>query len=250
VDDQVIESGNPALEPEKVWTFEAGYERRLPGDGGRIDVRAFYDDITDAIDRFPFCRIAGRLEPVALCLAPTALGRLDSAFGNIASAKSYGVEGKASLRLGLVGLSDAVLSLRGLRRWSEVEDPFTDLDRRLAADRRYEYEIGFRHDLTAWRMSYGFTYKSIGVAAITSDLPFTNYFEVAPLLEAFVERRLTSALTLRVELQNLTHSYENRSRYLWDVAVGDGDIIRTLRRVEYFEERRDVRGAIRLRGSF
>ncbi len=67
--DDVVESGNPSLEPEKAWTFEVGYERRLPRDGGLIDVRAFYEDITDAIDRHPFCRIGARLEPVSVCLA-------------------------------------------------------------------------------------------------------------------------------------------------------------------------------------
>jgi outer membrane receptor for ferrienterochelin and colicins len=250
VDDQLVESGNPALEPEKVWTAEVGYEHRLARDAGLIELRAFHDDIGDAIDRVPFCRVAGRLEPVAACFGSIPAGRLDSAFGNIASAREYGVEAKASLRLGFMGLDDAVLSLRGLRRWSDIDDPFTGLERRLGSDRKHEYDVQFRHDLTAWRMSYGFTYKSLGVAAIQSDLAFTNHFEIEPMLEAFVERRLTNTLTLRAELQNLTHSYENRSRYLWNLAAGDGQIQRTLRRVEFFEERRDIRGALRLRGRF
>ena len=252
VDDQVVESGNPGLEPEKVWTYEVGYERRLPRDGGLIELRAYYDDITDAIDRFPFCRVAGALQPLTRCLstAPPAGSRLDSAFGNIAQATRYGAEAKVSLRLGFVGLSDAVLSLGGERKWSRVKDPFTGQKRRLLDDERFGYKIGFRHDLTAWRASYGFDYKSVGVATINSDLSFTEFNEIDPMLEAFAERRLFGGLTLRLELQNLTHSHERRSRYLYNVAAAGGQIGRALRRVEFFEERRDIRGAIRLRGRY
>jgi hypothetical protein len=252
IDDQRIESGNPALEPEKAWRFEAGYERRLAKDGGVLELRGFYEHITDAIDRFPFCRVAGRLEAAETCFAVASPvgARLDSAFGNIDRAKMYGLEAKASLRLGFVGMPDAVLSLRGLRRWSDIQDPFTGRSRRLWVDRRHEYDVQFRHDLAAWRMAYGFTYKSTGVDQIDSDLSVTNHLEIEPLLEAFVERRISSAVTLRAELQNLTHSYQKRSRYLWEVAAADGEIERTLGRVDYFRERRDIRGALRLRGRF
>ena len=233
-------------------TYEVGYERRLPNDGGLVEVRAYYQDIADAVDRFPFCRVGGALQAVELCLSssPPPASRLDSAFGNVASAKRYGVEAKASLRLGFLGLSDAVLSLRGERAWSEVIDPFTDEKRRLSDDGQYAFDVGFRHDFTRWRMSYGFDYRAVGLANINSDLPFQEFFEIDPKLEAFVERKLSGGLTLRVELENLTHSHERRSRYLFNVAAAQGKIARTLRRVDFFEERRDVRGSVGLRGKF
>jgi len=175
---------------------------------------------------------------------------LDSAFGNVPSAERYGLEARMSLRLAFVGLQDAVLSLRGLRQWSELEDPFTGRIRRLRDDRRYSYDLGFRHDLTGWRVSYGFDWKSIGVANINSDLLFLEYFEVDPTLEVFVERRLPRNLTLRLELQNLTHSHERRSRYLYTAAANALGLVQSPRRVDYFEERRDIRAAVRLRGRF
>jgi len=252
VDDQLVESGNPGLEPEKIWNHEVGYERRLRNDGGLINLRGFYENIADAIDRFPFCRVGGALRPVDSCLSgsPPPASRLDSAFGNIDSAKRYGAEAKASLRLGFVGLEDAVLSLRGERVWSKVRDPFTNEARRLAADRKYAFDIGFRHDLTRWRTSYGFDYRSLGLASVNSDLPFREYFETDPTLEAFVERKLTGALTLRVRVENLTRSHERRSRYHFNVAADRGAIARTLRRVDYYEERRDIRGTVSLRSQF
>ena len=122
--------------------------------------------------------------------------------------------------------------------------------RRLAADREYAFDVGFRQDLTRWRMSYGVDYRSLGLAAINSDLLFREYFETDPTLEAFVEQKLGGAMTLRVALENLTHSPERRSRYHFSVAPASGGISRTLRRVDYYEERRDIRGTVSLRSQF
>ncbi len=99
-------------------------------------------------------------------------------------------------------------------------------------------------------MSYGFDYKSLGLATINSELLYTEYYEIDPLLEIFVERRLSSGLTLRLQMQNLTHSHERRSRNLYDVQPAGGAIQQRLRRVDFFEERRDIRFAVRLRGRF
>jgi outer membrane receptor for ferrienterochelin and colicins len=208
-----------------------GFEHRLADDGGRFDVRGFNDDITDAIDPIPLFDDRGVLV---------------SASGNIPSARRYGVEAKASVRLGPIGLPDAQVSLRGLRQWSRIEDPFTGLPRRLGDDRSYAYDVGFRHDLTAWRMSYGFNYRDGGRATINSDLLVTEYYTIEPLLDAFVERGLSRNLTVRLELQNLTHSPERRWRTLYAVNAIDGAV----RRVDFFEERRDIRGALKVRGRF
>lgn len=228
VDDR-IEAGNPGLEPEKTWHFETGYERRLPQDGGVVEVRAFYDAITDAIDKVPL-------------FTPF----LVSASGNLDEAKRYGVEGKASVRLTALGLRDAVLSLRGLRQKSEITDPFTHQVRRLKDDRQYTYDIGFRHDLTRLRMSYGFNYAGQGLGTINSDLLVSEYFRMEPLLEAFVEKQVLRATTLRLEVQNLTTSPEIRSRVLYAVNAFDG----APRRLDYYREERDTRFTLRLRGRF
>ena len=231
VTDDRVESGNPGLEPEKIWNYELGFEHRLANDGGLIDVKAFYDDITDAIDKVPL---------------RDDRGILVSASGNIPSATLYGVEARVSLRLGFVGLPSAQVNLRGLRQWSDINDPFNGVARNLATDRGYAYDIGFRHDVRSWRASYGFNYRSVGLAAISTDLLVTQYFSIDPTLEVFAERALWGSITARLELQNLTRSPERRWRELYAVNRTDG----ALRRVDFFEERRDIRGALRIRGRF
>lgn len=230
VDDR-IEIGNPGLEPEKTWKYEIGYERRLPQDGGLLEARAFYSDIGDAIDKVPL---------------RDSVGALVSAAGNIDKARLYGIEAKASLRLGFVGLRDAVLSLRALRQWSEVTDPFTGRTRNLGSDRGYNFDIGFRHDITRIGTAYGFNYKNNGRRSINSDLLVTEYFKLEPTLEVFAERRIFGSVTLRLEAQNLTGSIERRDRTLYSVNAIDGAV----RRYDSYREERDLRANIHLHGRF
>jgi len=230
IPDDRIEAGNPALEPEKVWGYELAYERRLANDGGVVEARLYYDDGTDVIDKAPLVQN----------------GVLTSALGNIPSGERYGVETKASLRLTAIGLEDAVLSLRYHRQWSNVIDPFTGDERRLTNDRVYNLDVGFRHDLTAQKLSYGFNYRNLGSGSINSDLTVYEYFTIAPLLEVFAERALTARTNIRIEAQNLLGSNEFKERTLYLSDVRNGQI----RRFETFKETRDMRVAVRLRGRF
>lgn len=228
VDDR-IEAGNPGLAPEKTWRFEVGYERRLPDDGGVLEARLFYDTIKDPIDK-----------------APLFTPFLVSASGNLDSAKRYGAEGKASLRLTALGLRDAVLSLRALRQHSEVLDPFTGAKRRLKDDRVYAYDISFRHDVLPLRMAYGFTYKSLGTGVINSDLLVREYYKLEPLLEVFIEKQVRPGAKLRLDVYSITRSPETRSRVIYAQNALHG----VPRRVDFYREERDMRAAVTLRGRF
>ena len=230
--DQKIQAGNPGLAPEKTWIFEAGYEKRLADDGGVLDLRAFYHHITDHIDKIPFI---------------DQNNDLVSAEGNIPNATLYGVEGNASVRLGLIGLPDATLSVRYLQQWSELDDPFTGETRRLIDDRDgYSYDISFRHDVRPWNVSYGFTLQSLGGEQFVSDLLVREFYTVHPRWTGFVERRLFGNTTLRIEAQNLFGATEFKRRVLYTTSVMDG----TIRRFEQWDEDRDLRVAVRLRGLF
>ncbi len=233
--DNFIIAGNPGLEPEKTWIYEFGYERRLPGDAGLIEARVYYNDISDAIDRAP------------LQIAP---GRIVGVQGNIPSATAYGAEIKSSVRLGVIRLPDSLLSLRYLARNSELEDPFSGETRRQYNDREYEFEASYRQDLRSLGASFGFTYKDIGKAGYSTDLIGSNlvrqYFTIAPMLDAFLEKRLSGSTVIRIEAQNITGSKERRGRYFVPLATPFGPTVR----YETFDEDRDLRIAIRLRGRF
>ncbi len=234
-ENNVLVEGNPFLEPEKVWTAEAGYERRLPGDAGLLEARAFYNDITDAIDRTPI---------------QLARGGIVSVQGNIPSAHAYGAEVKMSVRLGFLRMPYSLLSFRYLAQRSKVRDPFTGEIRRLGSDRKYQFDVSYRQDLRGLGASWGFSFKDTGVSSYSTDLVGLNlqqqYLAVEPVLEAFVEKSLSGATVLRIEVQNLSGVDERRSRFYSRYGVTPAPVLRS----EAYTEDRDIRFAVRLRGVF
>ena len=228
--DSLIDAGNPELLPERTWSYELGYQRRLPGDAGVLELRAFHDDISGAIDKVPLRDAVG----------------LYSAQGNIASAWRQGAELKASVRLRPVGLEGGLLSVRYLWQQSEIEDAFTKLQRRLAGTAGGTLEIALRHDLQGQGASYGVSYRAFQDPVLNSDLLVTSTLESNPGFEAFVEKRLSRGVVLRLEGQNLGNARERQERTLYLVNAIDGAVLRR----ERFDERRDIRFALRLRGRF
>ena len=79
VDDDTINFGNPNLQPESSWSYSLGYERRFANDGGSIELKAVYEDITDHIDKI-------------------LIGTDDSGIGNIGDATRKNLEARISGR--------------------------------------------------------------------------------------------------------------------------------------------------------
>lgn len=229
--DNEIDAGNPAIEPEKTWTYELGLEYRLPSDAGLLEGRVFYKTIDDSIDKVPLL---------------DAQGKFYSADGNLSDASVQGAEIKASVRLAPIRLPDAVLSFRYTWQDSEVIDPFTGETRRLKDDFGDNYEASFRHDLTRLGLSYGLTYKVAGHPITTSDLMVREHFRVGPVTTAFVEKQLGGEIALRLEAQNLGGGHEEKTRLLYAVNAMDG----ALRQTEHWNEYRDLRFALGIRGAF
>lgn len=229
--DEEIDAGNPGIEPEKAWEYELGYTYRLPKDGGRIEGRVFYKDITDAIDKVPI------FDPIR---------GVYSAEGNIPDAEVHGAEIKTSLRLTPLSLRDAIVSVQYTWQDSDISDPFTGQGRRLRADNGDNYEVSYRHDITKAGLSYGATYRHPGHAMIYSDLDSTARFHIGPRLSAFAEKKLWGDMALRIEAHNIESGNESRSRALYADTVFGG----TVRQIQTWEEDRDTRVAIGLRGTF
>ncbi len=231
VDDR-IDLGNPEIAPEKTWIFEGSYEHRLANDNGTLEARAFYRDISDHIDRGLFGPLVG--------------GQPQSAPVNLPKAKLMGVEAKGAVRLAMIGLRDAQINFRYLYQHSEVVDPFTGVERKMKDPYYSEATLGFRHDLTRWGASYGANMQDTGGFQLSSDVRNRDYYSRAMRFDAFVEKQLWGNLTVRFEAYNLTGSREFRRRLLYSVSQADGRISQT----QYYEELRDRRFALRLRGKF
>ena len=238
--DSEIDAGNPNLKPEREWEFEIGYEKELPGDQGLTKVRAFYKDIQDHIDKFIL-----RVEPD---------GRRISAEGNIGGGHHYGVEATPSVRLTALGLPDVVVDTRFTLNFSRTRDPFTGLMRPIGRSEnggehwRYAFDIGFRHDVTAWGFSYGLKYDKREGELIGSDIRVQDFESQGSRFQAFAEKKLTGGLALRVEgfglMPKRTQEYQRRIVYSDDIIRG------TLSRTEYYIDRFDRLFLVSLRGTF
>ena len=239
--DNEIDAGNPNIRPEREWQFEAGYQRQLPGDQGLIEARVFYNRIEDHIDLF----LLRTEQPGNVRI---------SAMGNIGTARHYGAEVKASVRMGMLGLPDLTLNGRILRQDSKVNDPFTGRERSVPYTQAHqdlfptELQLGFRHDVTSWGFTYGANYHARNGERVFSDIRVQKIAAVGPRFDAFAEKKLTGGLTLRVEGWGLMpqryRDYQRRVVYSDDVIAG------TVSRREDFTTEWDRMFLISLRGTF
>ena len=225
-------AGNPGIAPEKSNNVELRIDHRFAEDGGDVGIKLFLEAIRDAIDRD--------------VIGTDARGNLFSAPSNIGDASASGIELKFSLRLDRLGLPNALLSGRAKRQTTKVTDPFTGLTRQIRFRFPEEYELGFRQDLRSWRMSYGFDFHAQGGALDGSEVLVRETFRIGPRLDGFLEKKVGSRLTVRLEGQHLAGAHEFRRRTIF----ADNQIVGTVLRRESYDESRDRRFVLKLRLRF
>lgn len=195
----VINAGNPELEPEQAWEYELTYERRLADDLGFISITAEYNDIRDRNARVPLVIMTedGQEEY-------TAPGNIDEAYSTRLTLES-------SLRLDRFGWTGAVVDASLEFADSQVIDPFTNTDRNFNFQSDYEWSLGFRHD-TSWRgLSYGMDVSDQSFRR-QFDLDYWQEFDDEPEVELFAEIQLLDELTLRLAAEDILQSENDRQR--------------------------------------
>lgn len=206
--EQDADAGNPELVPEKEMRYELGFEYRLPDDSGVINTRFFYRDIEDYISD-----INATIDPAQPL----------SAVGNIGSASRWGVFNDASLRLGFLGLPDAILSAELNVFDSQVIDPFLGTRQRI--NRRGEAEIGFRHDVTDLSLSYGIDYRyPFHGGEYDIDITTMTRNDQQRSLNLFVSRVFFDDITVRLESDNTLGDSSCRTRRRYDGTTINGNL--------------------------
>lgn len=231
-DDQNALAGNPELAQEQSLRYEANLEYRLPNDGGVVSSRVFYHDLTDVIDK------------VDVSTATSIL----SANGNIGDGERYGISFDASLRLGFIGLPEVLLSSGVQFEDSSVTDPFLGIDRRLRQAGKGNFRLGYRHDITALSLNYGFDYShTFEGDRLAYDIDKIEDYDSGDFMTAFVEKVGFMGFTYRFEAMNVLEGERCRirSRYL-------GGTIATgyLNEIEDSCSNTGIKYAIKIRGTF
>lgn len=201
-------AGNPELEPETSWQYEAELEYRLPQDAGVISSSVFYTDIDNRIGR-----INATIDP----------NRPQSATGNVGPAKEYGWRTRASIRLNKFNLPNAIVSLRLNVLDSEILNPF--INEEIRTDDRGGANFEFRHDITALNLSYGVDYNyPIWGGFHDVDIITRTRNDRARSLDLFVQKVWFDDWVVRLESDNTLDASGCRYRERFETTTIAGDI--------------------------
>lgn len=201
-DDEVVGS-NADLAPQKQWQFETSYEYRLPDDQGSFKLGFRYDDFQDLIQRIE--------------TSPGVSG-----VGNVGSARRYRFSLDGNLRLGFIGLEDALLETEVQIRDSKAPNPFTGGSTRFNYFRHNFSELRYRHDLRSLGASYGVEWQRRGKQYF-QDINETIEFK-GPInfLSFFAEAKVIKGLIARFEVRNILNEDLGRIRRVFEDGVASG----------------------------
>ncbi len=198
-DDKNTQAGNPGIAQEQAWVYSLNLEYRLPNNAGVVSGGVYYRDIQDHIDRIDLS-------------TPTIL---ESAKGNIGDAERYGINLNFSSKLDILGLSNAQLTANLGLSDSKVTDPFLGTERRVRGNGRGFVGLGFRHDLPAMNMNYGFNYSNPiagGTGRMFIDIDDIEVEKNSPNLTLFFEKKAFGGTTFRFEAMNTLNGEYCRER--------------------------------------
>ena len=201
-------AGNPELEPQTSWNYEAELEYRLPNDGGVLSSSIAHTDIDNYIGR-----INATVDP----------DQPLSATGNVAPAKRWSMFNRASIRLARLSLPDAILGVTIGLFDSEIIDPFLQTEQRLGG--RGFVGINFRHDITPLGLSYGIDYShSIWGGNYDIDIQTITRNDRERSLDLFVSKVWFDDWTFRLESDNTLGASRCRFRQRFDGTTIDGSL--------------------------
>tara|TARA_R110002167_G_scaffold344363_2_gene553758 strand:- start:4463 stop:6637 length:2175 start_codon:yes stop_codon:yes gene_type:complete len=231
-DDQNALAGNPQLAQEQSIRYEANLEYRMPNDAGVLSSKVYYHDLIDVIDK------------VNVSTATSIL----SANGNIGDGERMGINLDASIRLGFIGRPDMLLTSGVQVEDSTVVDPFLGIDRRLRQGGRGSFRLGYRHDVTAMSLNYGFNYMhSFEGNRKAYDIDKIEDYESGDFLTAFVEKVGFMGFTYRFEAMNILEGERCRVRNRY---VGGTIATGYLNEIEDSCSNTGIKYAFKIRGTF
>jgi outer membrane receptor protein involved in Fe transport len=202
-----VTAGNPDLNPEQDWVYEAAIEERFWRDGS-LTVTFRHFEIKDVIDRGPV-----RQETKDPVTGETTVKFFDRP-ENIGDGTKDELALEWSVPLARLGLDGATFRGNLTKRWTSVEDPTTHEDREISALKPLEWEATYIQDLPRWKITYGVdafggwrrTYYRFNQIDTTKLRTFVR---------PFAEWRPRPDINVRFELPNVTARGLKRTIHTW-----------------------------------
>jgi outer membrane receptor for ferrienterochelin and colicins len=221
-EDQDTVAGNPELEQEQTWRYNVNLDYRLPNDGGVLNSRFFYYDVSDSI---------GKVDVTTNSLTPI------SANGNVGDGKVFGLYLNASIRLGFLNLPQAVVTAALNFEDAYIFDPLIAKERTIIPFDRGGFRLGYRQDIPSQNLSFGINYQDAfgdvggtGGNRVRYDIDNVVFFgagKLRPELKLFVEKVGFANFTYRAELNNAEDEIRCLERKRYNGYLRDGNLSET-----------------------
>ncbi len=183
---------NADLVPQQSWVYEMEATLGL-GALGSLNVRGFYEDITDIVDQIPID--GGGQAP-----------------GNIASATFYGVRGEATVLSEPIGWRGTRVDLRFVFSDSSVLDPLLGTARQLSGQELIDLGMDIRHDFpgSVWAVGGSANWEDNAPSVRLDEISLRS--EPFGFVSAFVENKDLAGLTVRASAANLLNREDRFDR--------------------------------------
>jgi len=221
-------AANDGLVPAQTWLGSVEFDKDF-GQGNTFKVKVYGELISDLVDRIPV----------------VIDGVLRDAVGNIDKAQRYGVDFTATLKGDKWDLKGTQLNLSLDLRNSSVDDPLTNISRRLNNDRKSKWNVNFRHDIPNTDLAYGASLDyNVPAPSFRLDTISTES-NTRPLAIVYVEHKDIYGLKVRAGLRNILNQTDNRLRQEFTTSRDIGQLEFTESRTRPFGTsfRLDVSGA-------
>lgn len=191
--DDVINGGNPDLEPQTAWAFEVEADLRFTDDAA-LRLRAFRHWLDDVVDFVP---------------GGPAENPFDAP-GNVGEGSLLGAE--VSLQMPLRALlPGGTFTLAGTWQDSSVRDPLTGEERRISDFFENSITADLRQDLGDARLAWGLHYEARS-RNIDYKLREIDSFREIEMLNAFVETTVFDGFKITLTAYNVLGDTEERER--------------------------------------
>jgi len=224
--DGLDNTGNVNLVPSQSWLGELEFDKDF-GQGTTFKARFYGALISDLVDRIP-------------------VGLDGDAVGNINSAQRYGVDFDATVKGDRWGLNGTELTAQFQLRNSHVDDPLTQIERRLNGDKISYWFLEFRHDIPNTSWAYGLAVDRFRQSPRFRLNTISRGDGANPFGRAYIEHKDILGLKIRAEALNLFGARDDFTRQIFDNRRDIGLLDFTEARERSF----DLFGRLRITGTF
>lgn len=207
LDDNNTNGGNNELQPDQSWNVELEMNKNFgPWGSAKLQVRQAW--FQDFVDFFP-------------------LSNGGEARGNIGDAKRLHVELSGTIKFDPIGFKGAQVNFTGVKRWMDVTDPFTGLNRGFSFDLDSQLDVDFRHDIPSsdWAWGVGlFTFRPV---EYSRRYEVGRYWEGPTFADIFIEHKDVFGMTAKLQVNNILGARNKGWRTVYDASRPDGDVLFT-----------------------